>query len=66
MNTRAVSEAVLTSILAFTVVTIIFIRTITFGAFQWMNKNKTGAVGVFLFALAELLLPFYMLFVKEF
>ena len=53
-------------ILQFVIIIIIFVRTITFGAFQWKNKNKAGAVGVFIFALVELSFPFYMLFVKEF
>ena len=53
-------------ILAFAVVVVIFIRTISFGAFQWKKQNKIGAFGVFIFALAELLLPFYMLFLRKF
>lgn len=38
--------------------------TISYGVWTWKNKNKLGAVMIFVVALAVILLPMYTLYIR--
>lgn len=43
----------------------VVVYTISFGTWTWKNKNKLGAIAIFIVALTTLVLPMYSMFFRE-
>jgi len=56
---------ILLSIIIAVVLAWIFIYTVSFGLWTWRNNNKAGAVMVFLIALVSVVLPAYIILIRE-
>lgn len=42
----------------------VFIRTISYGRWTWSQKNKFGAVMIFIIALVAVVLPIYVFYIR--
>ncbi|HOM02528.1 MAG TPA: hypothetical protein PLH43_06840 [Acetivibrio sp.] len=42
----------------------VFIKTISYGKWTWDKKNRLGAVMIFVVALAAVILPIYVFYIR--
>ncbi|MDQ2086185.1 hypothetical protein RBH29_07045 [Herbivorax sp. ANBcel31] len=46
------------------ILTLVFLRTISFGKWTWDKKNRLGAIAVYVIALATLIIPIYSMYFR--
>jgi hypothetical protein len=55
----------LNTIVATLIVVLVFLHTISYGKWNWNKKNYPGALVVFFIAFVEMVLPLYLIYIRQ-